>query len=132
MLYYSAHAFQGKLLMGALDDHNHQHTFGNSLGPPTSAAAVSAQQSIDAHKRLVESSVASPSTATSAPGSRAHLTFALVSAAIALAFAVAAYVIGGIGAVALGLVAAAAGVFAAVFLVTALIQGMKSAFSSRK
>jgi hypothetical protein len=56
----------------------------------------------------------------------------LVSAAIALAFAVAAYVIGGIGAVALGLVAAAAGVFAAVFLVTALIQGMKSAFSSRK
>ena len=118
--------------MGVLDDHNHQHTFGNSLGPPTSAAAVSAQQSIDAHKRLVESAIASPSTGASAPGSRAYLKFALVSAGIGLVVAIAAYVVGGIGAVALGLVAAGAGIFAAVFLVAALIQGLKSAFSSRK
>ena len=118
--------------MGALDDHNHQHTYGNSLGPPTSVAGVSAQQSIDAHRRLVESPVSSPATGTGAPGSRAHLTFALVSTTIALVIGIAAYVVGGIGAVALGLVAAAAGLFAVVFFVIALIESLKSSFGSRR
>jgi len=118
--------------MGALDDHNHQHTYGNSLGPPTSAAGISAQQSIDAHNRLVESSMSAPAAGSVAPGARPHLVFAAVSGGIALTAAIAAYVVGGIGAVALGIVALGAGIFAAVFSVAAAIQGLKSAFSSRK
>lgn len=41
--------------MGVLDDHNHQHTYGNHSGPPTSIAGVSAQQAIDANNRITES-----------------------------------------------------------------------------
>lgn len=118
--------------MGALDDHNHQHTYGNSLGPPTSVAGVSAQQSIDAHRRLAEASASAPATGSVAPGSRAHLTFALVSGGVSLVAAIAAYAVGGIGAVAIGLVAVGAGIFTAVFLVAAVIEILKSAFSSRK
>lgn len=118
--------------MGVLDDHNHQYTYGNSLGPPTSVAGVSAQQSIDAHDRLVAASTSARATGSVAPGPRAHLVFASVSGAVSLAAAAAAYLIGGIGAVALGLVAVAAGSFTAVFLVAALIEFLKSAFSSRK
>jgi len=108
--------------MGALDDHNHQHTYGNSLGTPTSVAGVSAQQSIEAHNRLVESSASAPATASVATGWRAQLTFALISGGISLIAAIAAYVVGGIGAVAIGLVAVIAGLFTAVFLVAAAIQ----------
>ena len=117
--------------MGVLDAHNHQHTYGNSLGPPTSVVGVSAQQSIDAHNRLVEASGASPATGSASPGSRAHFIFALISAAISLGVAFAAYLVGGVGAVALGLVAFCAGIFAAVFSVAALIDFLKSAFSSK-
>jgi len=109
--------------MGALDDHNHQHTYGNSLGTPTSAAGVSAQQSIDAHGRLVESAASAPATESVAPGSRAQLVFASISGGISLIAAIAAYVVGGIGAIAIGLVAVIAGIFTAVFLVAAAIQG---------
>jgi hypothetical protein len=56
----------------------------------------------------------------------------LVSGGVSLVAAIAAYAVGGIGAVAIGLVAVGAGIFAAVFLVAAVIEILKSAFSSRK
>ncbi len=118
--------------MGVLDDHNHQHTYGNSMGPPTSVVGVSAQQSIDAHRRLVESSVSSSATGTVPPGPRVHLTFALVSCAITLIAAIAAYFVGGVGAVAIGLVAVGAGLFSVVFFVAALIEALKLSVSSRR
>lgn len=117
--------------MGALDDHNHQHTYGNSLGTPTSAAGVSAQQSIEAHNRLVESSASAPATGSVAPGWRAQLTFALISGGVSLVAAIAAYAVGGIGAVAIGLVAVGAGLFTVVFSIAAAIEGLKSAAASR-
>lgn len=118
--------------MGALDDHNRQHTFGNTLGPPTSVVGVSAQQAIDAHKRLVEASASAPPRGSIPPGPRPHFIFALISAAIALCAALAAYLVGGIGAVAIGLIALVAAIFAAILLVAALIEFLKSAFTSRR
>ena len=117
--------------MGPLDDHNRQHTYGNTLGPPTSVAGVSAQQAIDAHNRLVGVSASSPPTGSAPPSPRAHLIFALVSAAISLCAAIAAYLVGGIGAIAIGLVALIAGIFASFFLIAALVEFLKSLFSSR-
>jgi ABC-type dipeptide/oligopeptide/nickel transport system permease subunit len=111
--------------MGVLDDHNHQHTYGNSLGPPTSVAGVSAQQAIDTNKRLLEQ-CGQGFSAGQPPRGRDHLKIALVSLAISAVVALAAYMVGGFGAVALGLVAAISGLFGSIFLLIALVTAVKS------
>lgn len=111
--------------MGVLDDHNYQHTHGNSLGPPTSVAGVSAQQAVDAQRRLAEGAV--PGASGGRPLRwRGHLTLALVALAIAAGFALAAWGVGGFGAVALGLLAAVAALFGLIFLVAALASAATS------
>jgi hypothetical protein len=114
--------------MGALDDHNRQHTYGNSLGPPTSVVGVSAQQAIDANKRLLEQGPSGSSSGGPLPG-RDHLKLALGALAVSGAFALAAYLVGGFGAVALGLVAVIAAMFGVVFLIGALIGAAKAGAS---
>lgn len=114
--------------MGALDDHNRQHTHGNSLGPPASVVGVSAQQAIDANRRLLEQGPAGSSSGK-APGGRDHLKLALGALAVCAAFVVAAYRVGGFGAVALGLVAVIAAMFGVVFLIGALIGAAKAGAS---
>lgn len=116
--------------MGVLDEHNRQHTFGSTLGPPTSVVGVSAQQAIDAHDRLVRSSSASNSHGTSGATARSFYVFALVCAAIAAVAALGAYLVGGIGAVAISLVAIAAAIFGVVFLAAALIESIKGGVAS--
>lgn len=117
--------------MSALDDHNRQHTYGNSLGPPTSVVGVSAQQAIDNHNRLVNEAGRRVSGSGEAPSARSGFMATLVSGGIALALAIAAYVVGGIGAVALGLLAVVAGIFGVVFLISGLIQGLKEGLSRK-
>lgn len=112
--------------MGALDDHNRQHTYGNTFGPPTTAAGVSAQQAVDNQNRLInENAHSKASSSVAEPAAKSLFTFALVSGIIAVILLVAAYVVGGIGAAALGLLAVAAGFFTVLFLIMALIQAAK-------
>lgn len=111
--------------MSALDDHNHQHTYGNSLGPPTSVAGVSAQQAIDANKRLAEAGRPNYSPSSNLTW-RGSLRLTIGFGSFAFLAAVIAYVIGGIGAVALGLLAAIAGFLGVIFLVITLIGAMRS------
>lgn len=114
--------------MGVLDDHNRQHTIGNSLGPPTSVAGVSAQQAIDANRRLPDAD--SQGARGASPGralrGSEHFTLAAGASILAVGFALAAWFVGGIGAVALGLLAVVAGLFGVCFLVAALIVGAKA------
>mgnify|MGYP000544720488 CR=1 FL=1 len=116
--------------MGVLDDHNHQHTYGNSLGPPTSVVGVSAQQAIDANKRLADGGEQGSSGA--ALKAKDSLRLAIGFGVAALVAVVIAYMIGGIGAVAVGLLAVIAGMIAAIFLVVALINGAKSLAARRR
>lgn len=118
--------------MGALDDHNYQHTFGNTLKPPSSVVGVSAQQAIDAQARRVESSVPESTTGTVAPNSRAYIIFALGSGGISVGLALVAAAVGGIGAVALGLVAVLAGLFTILFAVLAGIEAAKAFVARRR
>lgn len=111
--------------MSALDDHNHQHTYGNSLGPPTSVAGVSAQQTIDANKRLAEAGGQNYSSSSNLKW-RGSLRLTIGFGSFALIAAVIAYVIGGMGAVAVGLLAAIAGFLGVIFLVITIISAMKS------
>lgn len=119
---------QPAIFMSALDDHNRQHTYGNSLGLPTSVVGVSAQQTIDNHNRLVEASMRRGAATGEALGARAFFKGALIAGAIAGSAVVAAFVVGGIGAVAFGLIAFVAGAVAVVFLISALIQAVKRQF----
>ncbi len=118
--------------MSIVDEHNRQHTYGSSLGPPTSVVGVSAQQSIDAHNRLVSAAGTGTSSAKAEPRSRHYYVAALVSAVIFAATVFAAYMVGGIGAVALGLVALIAGIFGVVFLISGVIQSAKSGIAARR
>jgi zinc transporter ZupT len=118
--------------VGVLDDHNRQHTYGNSLGPPTSVAGVSAQQAVDAHKRLVDGSAPVSSGAGGEMPWRSALWFAVGCGVIAIVLAVAAYAVGGIGAFALGLLAVVAGFIGMVFVVIALVQGAKAGFAANR
>ncbi|HMN46725.1 MAG TPA: hypothetical protein PKE27_19265 [Povalibacter sp.] len=120
----------GRPDMGVLDDHNHQHTYGNSLGPPTSVVGVSAQQAIDANKRLADGGEQGSSGA--ALKAKDSLRLAIGFGVAALVAVVIAYMIGGIGAVAVGLLAVIAGMIAAIFLVVALINGAKSLAARRR
>ena len=115
--------------MSALDDHNRQHTYGSTLGPPTSVVGVSAQQAIDNHNRLIDESVRQGPATGDAPEAGAFYRATLISAGIAAAVGIAAYMVGGIGAVALGLVAAIAGIFCVLFLIIGLIQSAKRRLS---
>lgn len=110
--------------MGVLDEHNRQHTYGNSLGPPTSVVGVSAQAAIDANRRRSDEGGSSSSGA--ALRWRDHLKIALWALVIAALIALAAYFVGGIGAVALGLVAFVAGLIGISFLVAALVSALAS------
>lgn len=114
--------------MGALDDHNRQHTHGSSLGPPTSVVGVSAQQTIDANRRLLEQGTPGSSSGAALRG-RDHLKVALGALAVCAVFVVAAYLVGGFGAVALGLVAVIAAMLGVVFLIGALIGAAKAGAS---
>jgi hypothetical protein len=111
--------------MGVVDDHNRQHTYGNSLGPPTSVVGVSAQQAIDANKRLLEQG-GQGSSANRPLRGRDHLKVALVALAISAVVALAAYMVGGFGAVALGLVSVISGLLGSIFLIVALVSAIKS------
>lgn len=108
--------------MGVLDEHNHQHTHGSSLGPPTSVVGVSAQQAIDANRRLSETPGSGASGGRPLRG-RQQLRLALGSLVVAAVLALAAYQVGGFGAVALGLVAVIAALLGVIFLVAALFSG---------
>lgn len=108
-------------VVSVLDDHNRQHTFGNSLGPPTSVAGVSAQQAIDANQR----GLGEPDrhSATTAPLRwKDHVNLAVGGSIVAGLAALAAYPVGGFGAVAFGLVALLAGIFGLAFLLAAIIS----------
>lgn len=111
--------------MSALDDHNRQHTIGNSLGPTTSVVGVSAQQAIDANKRGLGESTRS-GTATAPLRWKDHMKLALGGLLIAALAAIAAYIVGGIGAVALSVIAFLSGIFGASFLIAALISAVTS------
>lgn len=105
--------------MGILDEHNRQHTYGNSMGPPTTVVGVSAQQSIDAQKRLAEGRAPSgPGRALTAEES---LRYAFITGGFALASAGIGYAIGGPAAFVGGLFAVLAGILCFVFLVASLI-----------
>jgi hypothetical protein len=116
--------------MSILDDHNRQHTHGNSAGAPTSVAGVSAQQAVDAHKRLVDGTTSAASTNASL-GGRDALRLALWFGGFALVAVLVAYAVGGIGAFVAGLLGAIAGMLGVVFLVVALINGAKAGVSRR-
>lgn len=108
--------------MGILDEHNRQHTFHNVLGPPTTVVGVSAQQTIEAQRRLAEDS--GQGAAGGAPLESADaLILAAGCGAVAGAAAIVAYMIGGIGAVAFSLVALMAGFLCAMFVFAALLGG---------
>lgn len=107
--------------MSTLDDHNRQHTIGNSLGPTTSVVGVSAQQAIDANKRGLGEPGHS-GTATAPLRSKDHMKLALGGLIVAALAGLAAYLVGGIGAVALGLIAFLSGFFGVAFLVAALVS----------
>lgn len=107
--------------MSALDDHNHQHTYGNSLGPPSSVVGVSAQQAIDANKRGVGEAARS-GIATAPLRWKDHMKLALGGLVVAALATLAAYLVGGIGAMAFGLIAFLSGVFGAAFLTAAIIS----------
>lgn len=107
--------------MSALDDHNRQHTIGNSLGPTTSVVGVSAQQAIDANKRGL-GEPAHSGTATAPLRWKDQMKLALGGLIVAALAALAAYLVGGIGAVALGLIAFLSGFFGVAFLVAALVS----------
>ncbi|HQU49801.1 MAG TPA: hypothetical protein PLM09_11870 [Casimicrobiaceae bacterium] len=111
--------------MGVLDEHNRQHTYGNSLGPPTSVVGVSAQAAIDANRRRSDEGGNSGSSGAALRW-RDHLKIALWALVIAALIALAAYFVGGIGAVALGLVAFVAGLIGISFLVAALVSALAS------
>lgn len=111
--------------MGALDDHNRQHTYGSTLGPPTSVVGVSAQQAIDANRRLQEQGLSGSSVVQPARW-RDHLKIAIMALIMCAALVVAAYMVGGIGAAALGLLAFLAGAFGCVFLIVALVSAVTS------
>jgi hypothetical protein len=114
--------------MGVIDDHNRQHTYGNSLGPPTSIVGVSAQQAIDANKRLAEGGTQNASSGAPLRG-KDHLKLALAGLIVSAIFVLAAYIVGGIGAVALGLIAFISGLFGIIFLIAALIDAAKAGVS---
>lgn len=118
--------------MSIIDEHNRQHTYGSSLGPPTSVVGVSAQQSIDAHHRPVSDAGRASSHARAGLSPRNYYVATLASGGLFVATTVAAYMIGGIGAVALGLVAVIAGMFGVVFLIAGVIQSAKSGVASRR
>lgn len=111
--------------MSVLDEHNRQHTYGDSMGPPSSVVGVSAQQAINANRPALDAG-GSQAPAREPLRGRDHLKLAAWGWAIAAVLAVAAYVVGGFGAVALGLVAFIAAMFGAIFLVGALVSGAKS------
>lgn len=111
--------------MGVLDDHNHQHTYGNGLGQPTSVVGISAQQAIDANKRLAESGGQNYSSSSDLKW-KSSLRLTIAFGSFALVAALIAYVIGGIGAVALGLLAAIAGFLGVIFIIITLISAIKS------
>lgn len=111
--------------MGTLDDHNKQHTYGNSLGPPTSVVGVSAQQAVDAHKRLAEGGVTG-STPSAELSGKDGLRLALVCGVFVVIAVLIAYAVGGIVALVAGLLAVIAGIIGIVFLISALVAGAKS------
>jgi uncharacterized membrane protein len=111
--------------MGVLDDHNHQHTYGNSLGQPTSVAGISAQQTIDTNKRLTETGEQNYSSSSSLKW-KSSLRLTIAFGSFSLVAALIAYFIGGIGAVAVGLLGAIAGFLGATFLIITLITAVQS------
>lgn len=112
--------------MGVLDEHNRQHTYGNSMGLPTTVVGVSAQQSIDAHNRLVENAGKSVASGGQPIDGRDSLKLAIVFAVATLVLAIVAYMVGGVGAFAIGLIAFGSGIFCAVFAAATLIHGLKA------
>jgi hypothetical protein len=111
--------------VSVLDDHNRQHTFGNTLGPPTSVVGVSAQQAIDANQRGL-GEPARNSAATAPLRWKDHIKLAVGGLIVAGLAALSAYLVGGFGAVAFGLVALLSGIFGLAFLVAALISAATS------
>jgi hypothetical protein len=111
--------------MGVLDDHNRQHTHGDTLGPPTTVVGVSAQQAIDANRRALDAGAQGTSSGRTLHG-KEHLKLAVGGLMISVVFALAAWIVGGIGAVALGLLAVISGLFGVCFLVAALISAAKA------
>lgn len=111
--------------MGVLDEHNHQHTHGNSLGPPTSVVGVSAKQAIDANKRLTETGEQKYSSSSDLKW-KDSLRLTIGFGSFALMAALIAYIIGGVGAVALGILAAIAGFLGLIFLIITLVSAIKS------
>lgn len=110
--------------MGLLDDHNHQHTYGNHSGPPTSVVGVSAQQAIDANKRLSENAGINYSSRSELKW-KDSLKLTLIFCSLCLVFVFIAYLIGGIGSVAFGLLAAISALLAAIFLIITLVSFLK-------
>lgn len=117
--------------MGVLDDHNRQHTYGDSLGPPTTVVGVSAQQAIDANRRPLDAGTQGAPSGRALRGGE-HLKLAIGGFIVAAVFVVAAWIVGGFGAVALGLLALIAGVFGVCFLVAALISAAKAKASGAR
>jgi hypothetical protein len=111
--------------MGVLDDHNRQHTHGDALGPPTTVVGVSAQHAIDANRRALDAGAQGASSGRTLHG-KEHLKLAVGGLMISVVFALAAWIVGGIGAVALGLLAVISGLFGVCFLVAALISAAKA------
>ncbi|MBL8469089.1 hypothetical protein [Methyloversatilis discipulorum] len=117
--------------MGVLDDHNRQHTYGDSLGPPTTVVGVSAQQAIDANRRPLDACTQGAPSGRALRGGE-HLKLAIGGFIVAAVFVVAVWIVGGFGAVALGLLALIAGVFGVCFLVAALISAAKAKASGAR
>lgn len=117
--------------MGVLDDHNRQHTHGDTLGPPTTVVGVSAQQAIDANRRALDAGAQGTSSGRALRGGE-HLKLAIGGFIVAAVFVVAAWIVGGFGAVALGLLALISGVFGVCFLVAALISAAKAKASGAR
>lgn len=110
--------------MGVLDDHNYQHTYGNKSGPPTSVVGVSAQQALDANKRLAEKVDINYSTGAGLSW-KDSLKVTLMFGSLFLVFTFIAYLIGGIGSVAFGLLAAISALLAVIFLIITLVSFLK-------
>lgn len=117
--------------MGVLDDHNRQHTHGDTLGPPTTVVGVSAQHAIDANRRALDAGTQGAPSGRALRGGE-HLKLAIVGFIVAAVFVVAAWIVGGFGAVALGLLALISGVFGVCFLVAALISAAKAKASGAR